>query len=56
MLFIHINYCSNQVLCPNADVKMRKLWDKNIRNWEALYMFSSYLKMHYNMDSKYSVW
>lgn len=56
MPFIHINACSNPVLCPSADYKMRKFWDKDIRNWEAMYMFTSHLKMHYNMEFKFSGW
>lgn len=52
MPFIHKNPCSNPIECPKADIKMRKFWNRDMRNWEAKYMFSSCLKMHYAFDCK----
>lgn len=55
MPFIHNNYCANPIACLNADVKMRKFWNRN-ENWEAKYFFASYLKIKKNLNDNYGWW
>lgn len=39
----HRNICASPLECSRADLKMRKFWFKWDRNYEAKYMFASYL-------------
>lgn len=53
-MFIHKYACANPIECRRADMKMRKFWFKWNRNWEAKYIFASYLGCKYNDD--YYIW
>ena len=51
MPFLHSFPCANPIICFQGDRKVRKLYDtREDRNFEAIYMFPSYLRC------KSSIW
>ena len=58
MPFLHSFPCANPIICFQGDRKVRKLYDtREDRNFEAIYMFPSYLRCKSSiwLKSRYSI-